>query len=303
MAQTVTVFGGTGFLGREVTNRLRKAGVSLRIASRHPDRSRKLFGYDTDLLQSIGADIHDEGSVRKAIAGSDAAVNAVSLYVEHGSVTFQSVHVEAAQRVARLARETGVQRLAHVSGIGSDPGSSSKYIKARGQGELAVRDAFPEVALIRPAVMFGEDDAFLRPIIDLMGRLPVFPMFGRGETRLQPAFVEDVAQAVMLVTQRPDAGGQTFECAGPRIYSYATLLRTIADAMHVRVRLMPMPFFAWRVLAGIAERLPRPVITSNQVELMQRDNVAAPESAGFAELGISPRSLEEVLPTILARHR
>jgi uncharacterized protein YbjT (DUF2867 family) len=227
MAQTVTVFGGTGFLGREVTNRLRKAGVSLRIASRHPDRSRKLFGYDTDLLQSIGADIH----------------------------------------------------------------------------ELAVRDAFPEVALIRPAVMFGADDAFLRPIIDLMGRLPVFPMFGRGETRLQPAFVEDVAQAVMLVTQRPDAGGQTFECAGPRIYGYATLLRTIADAMHVRVRLMPMPFFAWRVLAGIAERLPRPVITSNQVELMQRDNVAAPESAGFAELGISPRSLEEVLPTILARHR
>jgi NADH dehydrogenase len=147
--------------------------------------------------------------------------------------------------------------------------------------------------------MFGADDAFLRPIIDLMRRLPVYPIFGQGETRLQPAFVEDVAQAVVTVTQRPETGGQTFECAGPRIYTYTDLLRTIADAMQVRIRLMPLPFAAWHVLAGIAEWLPRPPITRNQVELMQRDNVAAPHSAGFAELGIAPRSVEEILPTIL----
>jgi NADH dehydrogenase len=302
MAQIVTVFGGTGFLGREVAGRLRQAGVSLRIASRHPDRSRKLFGGDTDSLRSIGADIHDGGSVRQALTGVDAAVNAVSLYAERGSETFQSVHVDAARRVARLARESGVRCLAHVSGIGSDPGSSSKYIKARGEGELAVRDAFPEVTLIRPAVMFGANDAFLKPIIGLLARLPVYPMFGQGETRLQPAFVEDVAQAIVVVTEHPDAGGRTFECAGPRVYTYAALLRTIADAMHVRRQLVPMPFAAWHVLAGIAEWLPRPPITRNQVELMETDNVARPHSAGFAELGIAPRSLEEILPTILRDH-
>ena len=271
----------------------------MRIASRHPDRGRKLFGKDTDRLRSIEVDIHDVGSVRKAIAGAEAAVKAVSLYVEHGSETFQSVHVDAARGVARTAREAGVQRLIHISGIGSDPNSSSNYIKARGQGELAVRDAFPDVTLIRPAVMFGADDAFLRPIVDLLRRLPVYPLFGLGKTRLQPAFVEDVALAVVVATQQSDAGTRTIECAGPRIYTYEALLRTIADAMKVHRPLMPMPFAAWHILAGIAEWLPKPAITRNQVELMEHDNVAAPDSPGFAELGIAPRSLEEFLPTIL----
>jgi NADH dehydrogenase len=299
MVQTITVFGGTGFLGRQVASRLRQDGASVRIASRHLDRSRELFGSDTDLLRSIEVDIHDVGSVRKAVAGADAAVNAVSLYVERGSQTFHSVHVDAARNVATTAREAGVRRLMHISGIGSDPGSSSGYIKARGQGELAVRDAFPDVTLIRPAVMFGADDAFLRPIADLLRRLPVYPLFGQGETRLQPVFVEDVAEAVVVAMQQPDAAGRTFECAGPRIYTYAALLRTIADAMQVHRALVPMPFALWHVLAGITEWLPRPVITRNQVELMERDNVAAPDSAGLAELGITPRSIEEVLPTIL----
>jgi uncharacterized protein YbjT (DUF2867 family) len=299
MVQTVTVFGGTGFLGRQVASRLRQYGARSRIASRHLDRSRELFGSDTDLLQSIEVDIHDVASVRKAMAGADAAVNAVSLYVERGSETFRSVHVDAAQGLARAACEAGVGRLVQISGIGSDPSSSSSYIRARGQGELAVRDAFPDATLIRPAVMFGADDAFLRPIADLLRRLPVYPLFGQGETRLQPAFVEDVAEAVVVAMQQPDAGGRTFECAGPRIYTYAGLLRTIADAMQVKRPLMPMPFAVWHVVAGVAEWLPRPVITRNQVELMERDNVAAPHSACFAELGITPRSLEEVLPTIL----
>lgn len=301
MIETVTVFGGTGFLGRRVVDRLRDAGASVRIASRHPDRSRRLFGRDTDVLQSINADIHDDGSVRKALAGVQGAVNAVSLYVEHGSETFQSVHVDAARRVAQLAHQSGVQRLSHVSGIGSDPHSSSKYIKARGQGELAVQDVFPQPALIRPAVMFGRNDAFLTPIINLLRRLPVYPMFGQGKIRLQPAFVDDVAQAIATATVRFDGGGETFECAGPRVYTYEDLLRTIANAMHVRARLLPMPYAAWHLLAVMGEWLPTPPITRNQVELMEVDNVAAPGSRGFADLGIVPRPLEDVLPTILAK--
>jgi uncharacterized protein YbjT (DUF2867 family) len=228
-------------------------------------------------------------------------VNAVSLYVEHGWETFQSVHVAAAQRVATQARKAGVQQLTHVSGIGSDVRSRSKYIQARGEGELAVQSAFPEATLIRPAVMFGPSDAFVTPIAGLVKRLPVYPMFGGGKTRLQPAFVEDVARAITTTTQRGEARGKTFQCAGPRIYTYEELLKTVAAAMQVHARLLPVPFAAWHIIAGIGEWLPSPPITRNQVELMEVDNVASPGAAGFAELGIVPRSLEEILPTVLRR--
>ena len=155
----VTVFGGTGFLGSRVVRHLRKRGFSVRIASRHPDRGHRLFALDEPQLQSVAANIHDERSVADALAGAYGVVNAVSLYVEHGQETFHSVHVESAERVAAQAHRAGVERLAHVSGIGSDAASPSLYIRKRGEGELAVRAAFADATLIRPAVMFGPDDA------------------------------------------------------------------------------------------------------------------------------------------------
>jgi NADH dehydrogenase len=299
MAGTVTIFGGTGFLGRRVVLHLCDKGFSVRVASRHPERGREHFGRDAAHLRLVRADIHDDGSVAEAIAGADGVVNAVSLYVEHGKETFRAVHVEAAERVARQAHKAGIKQLVHVSGIGSDANSRSKYIKARGQGELAVRSVFSDTTLIRPAVMFGPDDAFLTTLLGLLRRLPVYPMFGRGETRLQPAYVEDVSEAIARSTQRPEAKGTTFECGGPRIYSYEELLRNVARVANIRVRLMPIPFAAWHMLAQLAKWLPSPPIARNQVELMEMDTVATPGTAGFAELGIAPRSLEEVLETMV----
>ena len=164
----VTVFGGTGFLGRRVVRHIRKHGFSVRIASRHPDRGQTLFALDDPQLQSIEANIHDERSVADAVAGAYAVVNAVSLYVEHGRETFHSVHVEFAQRVAAQARLAGVERLVHVSGIGSDAASPSLYIRKRGEGELAVRAAFANATVVRPAVMFGPDDAFLTTLLKFL---------------------------------------------------------------------------------------------------------------------------------------
>lgn len=299
MAGTVTVFGGTGFLGRRVALHLRDKGFSVRVASRHPERGRQHFGSDTAQLRLVRADIHDDGSVAEAIAGADGVVNAVSLYVEHGKETFRAVHVEAAERVARQAHKAGIKQLVHVSGIGSDANSRSKYIKARGQGELAVRSVFSDTTLIKPAVMFGPDDAFLTTLLGLLRRLPIYPMFGRGETRLQPAYVEDVSEAIARSIQRPEAKGTTFECGGPRIYSYEELLRKVAHVANIRVRLMPIPFTAWHMLAQLAEWLPSPPIARNQVELMEMDTIATPGTAGFAELGIAPLSLEEVLETMV----
>jgi uncharacterized protein YbjT (DUF2867 family) len=295
----VTVFGGTGFLGRRVVRQLRKRGFSVRIASRHPDLGHRLFGRDDPQLQSVAANIHDERSVADALVDAYGVVNAVSLYVEHGQETFHSVHVESAERVAAQAHRAGVERLAHVSGIGSDAASPSLYIRKRGEGELAVRATFADALLIRPAVMFGPDDAFLTTILKLLRRLPIYPMFGRGLTGLQPAFVEDVAEAVARALQGTETHAITYECGGPRVYSYEELLRAVAHEAGLKPMLIPIPYAAWHALAWISEMLPSPPVTRNQVELMHVDNVSSPEMPGFEQLGISPHSVEEILQQML----
>jgi len=208
----------------------------------------------------------------------------VSLYVEHRQETFHSLHVEAAQRVAAQACRAGVERLAHVSGIGADAASPSLYIRKRGEGELAVRAAFADAILIRPAVMFGPDDAFLTTILKLLGRLPIYPMFGRGLTRLQPAYVEDVADAIARALRWTEMHAVTFECGGPRVYFYKELLRAVAHEASLKPMLIPIPFAAWHALAWFAEMLPSPPVTRNQLELMQVDNVSSPEMSGFGNL-------------------
>jgi NADH dehydrogenase len=298
--RTVTVFGGTGFLGRRIVRHLRSRGFPVRIASRHPDRGHRLFGPDDPQLQSVGADIHDERSVADALAGACGAVNAVSLYVEHGQETFQSVHVEAALRIAVQAHRAGVDRLIHISGIGADAASPSRYIRKRGEGELAVRAAFAEALFIRPAAMFGPDDTFLTTILKLLRQLPVYPMFGRGLTRLQPAYVEDVAESIGRTMQRAETPATIFEFGGPRVYSYEEFLRAVAHQAGLAPRLIPIPFAVWHALAWASEILPSPLLTRNQVELMQIDTVASPKMPGFAELGISPHSVEAILEKILS---
>ena len=297
MERRVTVFGGTGFLGRRIVRHLLDRGFAVRVATRHPDRARRMFADETRPVDAVRADVDDDGAVGAAIAGAHAVVNAVSLYLERGSRTFYSVHVEGAARVARHAREQGAQRLLHMSGIGADAGSSSRYIRSRGRGEDAVRAAFPTATIVRSAVMFGPDDVFLTPLIDLLRRFPVFPMFGRGRTRLQPVHVEDVAQGIVSA-MAADAGVPIYELAGPRIYTFENLLRTICAHLGVERVLVPVPFGLWRAIALSAEMLPTPPMTLNQVQLMEVDNVAAPDRAGFAALGIEPRSLESALQTL-----
>ncbi len=294
-SQLVTVFGGTGFLGRRIVRHLHDADFAVRIASRHPDRGRSLFSGEASNIEMVRADANDDASVATAVSGSWAVVNAVSLYLERGKQTFQSVHVAAAGRVAAMAHREGSERIGHVSGIGADARSASPYIRSRGEGEAAVRRVFPSATLIRPAVMFGPGDAFLTPLSTMLRHAPVFPLFGRGETRLQPAYVEDVAEAIVRALKAP-AAGLHYELAGPRVYTYAELLTTIADAVGRKPVLVPIPFSLWHALGFAAELLPAPPITRNQIDLMKIDNVAAPNALGFAALGVSPRPLEDILP-------
>jgi uncharacterized protein YbjT (DUF2867 family) len=304
MAETpvrvVTVFGGTGFLGRRVVRHLRSQGQAVRIAARNPGRElgdAATVGPEPARTQ---ADIHDEASVTAAIAGSWAVVNAVSLYVERGRETFHAIHVEAAGRLAAAARAGGVERFVQLSGIGADPGSRSLYIRKRGEGERAVRAAFPTAVIIRPAVMFGPDDAFLNTLVRLL-RLPIYPMFGQGTTRLQPAYVEDVGAAISVALQRPQAQSMTFECGGPRVYTYAGLLRVIADHMGRKPLLMPVPFAAWHVMTRVAAIVPGAPLTASQVELMEIDTIVSPGMPGLPELGVMPRPLEATLAEVVPR--
>ena len=299
--RVVTVFGGTGFLGQRIVRRLQERDVSVRVASRNPDRGRALFGADDERLHSIMADVNDERSVADAVSGSDAVVNAVSLYVEHGTETFQSVHVQCARRVAAQTQRAAVARFVHVSGIGADAASPSPYIRSRGEGESVVRAAFPTAIVVRPAVMFAEDDAFLTTIVGLLRRLPAYPMFGSGATRLQPVHVEDVSDAIARLLERSETEPLTFEFGGPRVYSYEELLRTVAREAGLRTMLFPMAFSAWHALARIGEMLPRAPITRNQVELMELDTVAAAGMPGLRDLSIAPRPIEETVALIAQR--
>jgi uncharacterized protein YbjT (DUF2867 family) len=292
----IVVFGGAGFLGRRAVQCLLDHDFAVRVASRHPERSQAIFRSATSELEFVRADVTDDASIGTAVAGTFGVVNAVSLYVERGARTFYSVHVEAASRVARHSREANVARLVHVSGIGADIASPSRYIRSRGQGEYAVRAAFPTATITRPAVMFGPDDTFLNPLIRLLRKYPFFPLFGTGRTALQPAYVEDVGEAIAraLVLSEVEA---VYELGGPDIYTYENLLHTISARLDLRPVLVPMPFAVWQALALLAENLDHPPITRNQVELMKIDNIVASSLPGFAALGIQPHGIETLLAT------
>jgi NADH dehydrogenase len=294
MTRTIVVFGGTGFLGRRVVRSLLDHQFAVRVASRHPERGKPVFSDELSRLEFVRADIDDDASAKDALSGMFGVVNAVSLYVERSGQTFHSVHVEAAERVARHARELGVERLVHLSGIGANPVSPSRYIRSRGEGENAVRAAFPTATVIRPAVMFGLDDAFLTPLTGLLRKFPVFPMFGDGSTRLQPAYVEDVGEAIARAFDAAQAD-TIYEFGGPRTYTYKELLQTVGRRLGLQRTLVPVPFMVWQALAFFAEFLPRPPITRNQIELMRVDNVASHARPGFSALDIAPHGIETVL--------
>jgi uncharacterized protein YbjT (DUF2867 family) len=289
----VTVFGGTGFVGRRVVRHLREFGTRVRAVSRHRGRA------EDDGIEQITADAHDERSVEAAVAGVDGVVNAISLYVEHGLDTFHSVHVEAAAKIARAARQAGGRRFVHISGIGANAASPSPYIRSRGEGEAAVQTAFPGAIIVRPAIMFASDDAFLTTILRLLRSLPAYPIFGDGRTRLQPVYADDVAAAIAQILRQTQKPYPVYELVGPRVYSYEELLRAIARIARLRPVLMRVPFAVWDVFAGLAEVLPQPPLTRNQVELMQIDTTASEKLPGLRAFGISPRSLEDELEAML----
>ncbi len=295
----ITVFGGTGFLGSAIVRTLLRQGAHVRVAARRPERLQP--SEHPERLTALQTDVTDVASVAAALDGCQAVVNAVGLYVERGADTFEAVHVRAAENVARLATQAGVEQLVHVSGIGASAGSSSSYVRARADGEQRVRDSFGDASILRPSVLFGPGDSFLSTI-DVISRLsPVFPLFGDGDTRLQPVYVDDVAQAVARVLEDSTTRARICELGGPRIYTYREIIECVLDYRRRRRVLMPVPFGIWTVQAKLLAVVPNAPLTEDQVILMREDNVVGEGVVTLKDLGVTARSIEDMLP-VCFRH-
>lgn len=300
----VTVFGGAGFLGRSVVRALARRGAQVRVACRRPDEALrcKPMG-DVGQVVPVAANIRDDASVAAAVAGASAVINLVGILFERGRQTFDAVHRDGAERIARAAASGGVARLVHVSAIGADAQSVSKYARSKGEGEQAVTAAFDQAVILRPSILFGPDDDFFNRFAALARISPVLPLIGSGHTRFQPVYVHDVAEAVVAALSNPDTTGRTYELGGPQIYSFRQLLELLLTVIGRKRLLVPVPFWLATANAFFLEFFPVPPLTRDQVRLLRRDNVVTEGVAGFTDLGISPTGPEVILPTYLSRYR
>lgn len=310
LAPLVTVFGGSGFIGRYVTQRLARAGWRVRVAVRRPNEALFVRTYGVvGQVEAVQANIRDEDSTRRAIAGADAVVNCVGILLEQGRQRFDAVQAEGAGRVARVAAEQGVRRLVHVSAIGADPGSASDYARSKAEGEAMVLAAFPAAVILRPSIVFGTEDGFFNRFASLARLSPVVPVVG-PETRFQPVYVDDVAAAAVMAATGDVVPG-VYELGGPEVASFRALIERMLGVIERRrlVVAVPMPLarlkgraldFVQRVSLGLFTNT---VITADQVRLLEHDNVVAEGARGLAELGIAATPMGTVLETYLYAYR
>jgi len=302
--KTVTLFGGTGFVGRYVAQMLAQRGWRIIVASRHPDRALPLkTAGAVGQVVPVFADIRDDGSVAAAVAGADAVVNLVGILFERGKQRFDSIHGEAAGRVARAAAAAGASRFVQISAIGASANSPSAYARTKAAGEAAVRAAVPGAAILRPSVVFGPEDGFFNLFAGLARTAPFLPLFGGGTTKFQPVYVRDVAGAVVACLEQDGTAGQTYELGGPRVYSFRELMELTLQQTGRKKRLVSLSWGMAAFEAKLLGLLPKPPLTPDQVLQLKIDNVVAPGAKTLADLGIQPTPAELILPSYLDRYR
>ena len=310
MSKLVTIFGGSGFVGRYIARRMAKEGWRVRVAVRRPNEALFVRPYGTPgQVEPLACNIRDDASVRAMIHGADAVVNCVGILNRSGKNTFDAVQAEGAGRIARIATEAGVAQLVHVSAIGADAQSDSDYARSKAEGEAAVLAAFPSAVILRPSIIFGTEDGFFNRFAGMTRMGPILPVVGAG-TRFQPVHVDDVARAAVKGVLGQAAPG-IYELGGPDVDTVRGLMGRMLKVVQRRRAVINVPFFMARIMGfgfdmvqavtlGLIENK---MITRDQVRNLARDNVVAPGARGFADLGISPTSMEAVLPEYLWRFR
>lgn len=303
------VFGGSGFLGRNVVRELARRGWRVRVAVRRPHHAQFLRPMGAvGQIQLKQCNVRHRPSVADAMTGADAVVNLVGLLHQCGAQRFDTVQAAGAASVARAAAEAGVKTFVHVSAIGADAESESLYAKTKGEAERAVREAIPSATIIRPSIIFGQEDQFFNRFASMAGLSPALPLIGGGKTRFQPVYVDDAADAVCETLVRPEAAGEIYEIGGPRVYTFRELMELMLSETGQRRLLLPVPFPAASLLglggeiAGLAPFMDPP-LTRDQVKLLKHDNIVGDGVKTLADLGIEPHTVEAVLPTYMVRYR
>ena len=313
----VTVFGGSGFLGRHVVRALAKRGWRILVATRRPDLAFHLQPLGgVGQIHAVQANLRYPNSIAAALRKADAAVNLVGILRPSGGQSFDAVHRVGAQNVAVAAREAGIENLVHISAIGADPSARSLYARSKAAGEQAVREIAPSAVILRPSVVFGPEDQFFNRFAAMARIMPALPLIGGGVTKLQPVYAGDVAEAVALALDGELAPGSTCELGGPEVRSLREIMAFILTVTERKRLLLPIPFGLAKIMGVAIEiaaklslgLLPEMfVITRDQVELLRRDNVVSPEASAegrtLTGLGIIPESFEVLVPTYLIRYR
>lgn len=303
----VTVFGATGFIGRQIVAALARRGAQIRVASRVPERAYflKTSGAPGQIVP-VACDGGPE-SIARAVAGAQWVVNAIGILFEKKTATFDHAHVDIPAAIARGCAQGGAARFVHLSALGVDR-SNARYALTKRAGEQAVQSAFPAATILRPSVVFGPDDNFFNQFAGMARMSPALPLIGGGKTRFQPVFVGDVAQAVCQALSLPpvpphDPRGKVYELGGPDVLTFRKILERIETWTGRRRALVSIPWGLARFQAAILEYLPTPPLTRDQVELLRTDNVVAPGALTLADLGVTPTSMDLVVPGYLERYR
>jgi NADH dehydrogenase len=303
----VTVFGGSGFLGRHVIREIARRGYRVRAAVRRPELAFHLQPLgNMGQIQPVQANLRARWSVERAVEGADHVVNLVGILFESGQQTFAAVHEAGARTVAEAAAAAGIG-LTLVSAIGADPGSASVYARTKAAGEKAVLDTVPGAAIFRPSILFGPEDAFFNRFASMARLSPALPLIGGGTTKLQPAYAGDVAEAIALSVEGEAAGGRVWELGGPDVRTFRELMEEMLEIIGRRRLLVPVPWWLASLQGAVLGLLPNPLLTRDQVTLLKADNVvsraAMEEGRIFAGLGIRPRSAAAILPSYLWQYR
>jgi uncharacterized protein YbjT (DUF2867 family) len=301
--RVATVFGGSGFIGRYVVKRLAQQGFIVRVPSRDPEGVLflKPMGAVGQVVP-LYASVTHEATVHRAVEAAEIVVNLVGLLAESGSASFQAIHVEGAERIARLSAAAGVSRLVQISAIGADPASPSRYASTKGKAEQAVLEAFPGATILRPSLVFGLEDNFFNRFAAIARLSPIMPVIAGG-SKMQPVFVADVADAVMAALASPATKGKIFELGGPMVWTFRDILAFILKTTQRHRRLVDIPMGIARIQASILQHVPGKPLTPDQLLMLEHDNVVSPGAPGLADLGITPTPVELVVPAYLSRYQ
>ena len=314
----VTIFGGSGFIGRHIVRRLAQKDFAVRIACRDTQKAGflKSMGSPGQVVP-VHCDVTDPAAVAAQVRDAEVAINLIGILYQRGARSFVEMHVNVAERIARAARDADIKTLLHMSALGADATAPAIYAVTKAQGEEKVRLAFPRAVIFRPGVVFGPEDNFLNqfalmarfsPVLPVLGATPVFrkippDLFGTGGPKFQPVYVGDVADAFVAAIDASKAAGRIYELGGPKVYSFKQILEYLLAETRRRALLAPLPLRIAAILATVLQIMPVPPLTPDQVKLLSNDNVLTGAEKGLADLGIQASALETVAPSYLKRHR